>query len=180
MNQNEQDLQGFIQIRDEIHEEIKKIAPNVLNLQNAIKGVAAQGDVLKKLSETVQEHIKTALNEAAQDLAFTASEALASKIEEKIQEILHPLEHSIQQARRALEVSKGAKYRKLLLCAALGCFLCGGIGTGVGYVYAKRHTYVLPEDFITMYALGREYKETLSKKHLQNDKRAKKTMTKDS
>ena len=45
MNQNEEDTQRFIQIRDEINEEIKKIGPNVIQLQEATTALLSHVDV---------------------------------------------------------------------------------------------------------------------------------------
>ena len=66
MNQNEQDIQRFIQIRDEINEEIKKIGPNVTQLQDATTALLSHIDVFKELSRTAQEHMKIAVQGAAQ------------------------------------------------------------------------------------------------------------------
>ena len=167
MNQNEQDIQRFIQIRDEINEEIKKIGPNVIQLQEATTALLSHIDVFKELSKTAQEHMKIAVQGAAQDMAHSASVAFSTKIENQVHEILTILDQSVQYAKRTLESSRGTKYRNLMLFSFLGCLLCGLSGTGLGYFYAKRNLYSLPPDLMKMYALGYEYKAALSKMSVQ-------------
>jgi hypothetical protein len=162
---NEQDIQQFMQIRDEIHEEIKKIGSHTASLQDATKSLLSQVDVFKSLSQTAQEQMKAIINDASHDMAHTVSEDLYSKLEGKVQEILTPLDQSVQYARRTLDVSKGVKLRKLVLLCSIGGLFCCFMGASLGYFYAKRHNYALPSDFIKMYALGYEYKQILSKKN---------------
>lgn len=113
MNQNEQEIQRFIQIRDEINEEIKKIGPNVTQLQDTTTALLSHVDVFKELSKTAQEHMKIAIQSASQDMAHSASEAFSTKIETKIQEILTTLDQSVQYAKRTLDSSRTTKYRNL-------------------------------------------------------------------
>ncbi|MBP9777355.1 MAG: hypothetical protein KBD36_05905 [Alphaproteobacteria bacterium] len=176
MNQNEQDIQRFIQIRDEINEEIKKIGPNVIQLQEATTALLSHVDVFKELSKTAQEHMRIAIQGAAQDMAHSASEAFSTKIESQVQEILTTLDQSVQYAKRTLDSSRGTKYRNLRSLSILGCLLCGISGTGLGYFYAKRNPCSLPPDLMKMYALGYEYKAAHSKMSGQEKQKMEKLM----
>ncbi len=167
MNQNEQDIQRFIQIRDEINEEIKKIGPNVIQLQEATTALLSHVDVFKELSKTAQNDMKIAVQGAAQDMAQSASVAFSTKIEAQVQEILTTLDQSVQYAKRTLESSKRTKRQNLRSLFILGCLLCGLSGTGLGYFYAKRNPCSLPPDLMKMYSLGYEYKAALSKMSVQ-------------
>ena len=120
MNQNEQDIQRFIQIRDEINEEIKKIGPNVTQLQEATTALLSHVDVFKGLSKTAQEHMKVAIQSAAQDMAHSASEAFSSKIEAQVQEVLTTLDQSVQYAKRTLESFRRTKRQNLRFLFILG------------------------------------------------------------
>lgn len=171
---NDQDIQQFMQIRDEIHEEIKKIGPFIIALQDATKGLLSQVDVFKTLSQTAQEHMRKTINDASHDMAYTVSDVLYSKLEGKVQEILTPLDESAQYARRTLDVSKKSKTRKLILLCSIGGLFCSFIGASFGYFYARSHNYALPSNFIKMYALGYEYKTLLSKKNLQEKQKGEK------
>lgn len=176
MNQNEQDIQRFIQIRDEINEEIKKIGPNVTQLQEATTALLSHVDVFKELSKTAQEHMKIAVQGAAQDMAHSASVAFSTKIETQVQEILTTLDQSVQYAKRTLDSSRTSKHRNLRPLSILGCLLCGLSGTGLGYLYAKRNPCSLPPDLIKMYSLGYEYKASLSKMSGQEKQKMEKLM----
>ena len=167
MNQNEQDIQRFIQIRDEINEEIKKIGPNVTQLQDTTTALLSHIDVFKKLSKTAQEHMKVAIQGAAQDMAHSASEAFSTKIENQVQEILTTLDQSVQYAKRTLDSSRTTRYRNFRFLFILGCLLCGLSGAGLGYFYAKRNPCSLPPDLMKMYSLGYEYKAAFSKMSVQ-------------
>lgn len=169
---NDHDIQRYLQIRDEIFEEIKKIGPAVINLQDATKSLLSQVDVFKALSQRVEEHLKEAITDASHELAHTVAQDFSTKIDSQIQPILTTLDQSVQYARRTLEVSKSAKIRKMFLLCVVGSFISGIIGAGVGYFYTKRHSYTLPPDFLKMYALGHQYKESLSKKGLQEKRKS--------
>lgn len=160
----DQDIQRFMHIRDEIQEEIKKIGPQVISLQEATRSLLSQVDVFKVLSERAQEEMKRTLKEASAEMAQSVSQELSSTIESQIQEILTPLDQSAQYARRSLDIAtKTNPVKRVLILFAAG-LICGVMGAGMGYIYAKRNLYALPPDFIKMYAAGLEYKETLSKK----------------
>src|SRR5437660_10293684 len=97
---NDQDIQQYMQIRDEIQAEIKKIGPSIASLQEATKSLASQVDVFKALSHNAQDQMKVTIKEASGDMAQSVSDNLLSKIEVQIQEILTPLDQSAQYARR--------------------------------------------------------------------------------
>lgn len=175
---NEQDIQQAMQIRDEIHEEIKKIGSHTASLQDATKSLLSQVDVFKSLSQTAQEHMRKTINDASHDMAHTVSDVLYAKLEGKVQEILTPLDESVQYARRTLDVSKKIKIRKLILFCSIGGLFCCFMGASFSYFYARRHNYALPSDFLKMYALGYEYKTILGKKNPQEKQKPGKRGTK--
>lgn len=172
---NDHDIQRFVQIRDEIHEEIKKIGPSVINLQEATKSLLSQVDVFKTLSQRAEEHLKQAITDASHEMAQAAAQYFSDKINGQIQPILTTLDQSVQYARRTLEISNGAKVRRLVSLCVVGALVSGITGAGLGYFYARRHSYTLPPDFLKMYALGLQYKEALSKTKPQEKRPAKKS-----
>ncbi|HUX79614.1 MAG TPA: hypothetical protein VMW10_07740 [Alphaproteobacteria bacterium] len=159
MEQNETEIYRFMQIREEIHQEIKKIEPCVLSLQDAGKGFVAHFEVFQKLSQQVQEQIKAVALETAQDLAQVSLDQISQIIDDMLKDKLKSLDQSVQKASRVLNEATGTKYRKLILCFVLGIIISGVMGFGGGIVYSKRNTYSLPADFIKMYALGLSVKE---------------------
>lgn len=162
MKQEEQDIQRFLQIREEIHEEIKKINPSVTLFQDTTQRFSAQLEELQKLSQITQDHLKSAIRGAALEMAEIASVEFAGKTEDKINAIIAPLDHSIKNARKSFDVSTKAKIKKLVLITFSATFSSGLIGFGGGFLYCKRHAYYLPPDFIKMYALGFTVKEASS------------------
>jgi preprotein translocase subunit Sss1 len=159
MEQNETEIYRFMQIREEIHQEIKKIEPCILSLQDAGKGFVAHFEVFQKLSQQVQEQIKAVAMEVSQDIAQVSLEQVSQTIDDLLKDKLKVLDQSVQKASRVLNEATGTKYRKLILCFALGFVLSGLIGFGGGVIYSKRNTYALPPDFIKMYALGLSVRE---------------------
>ena len=75
--QKNDDLERYMQLRDEIQESIKKIDPSVAQLQGAISRFVSQFDVFQKLSQDTQEQLKRVLKETSQDIAQTAAEQLS-------------------------------------------------------------------------------------------------------
>lgn len=162
MEQNETEIYRFMQIREEIHQEIKKIEPCILNLQDAGKGFVVHFEVFQKLSQQVQEQIKAVAMEVSEDMAQVSLEQISQIMDDMLKDKLKSLDQSVQKASRVLNETTGAKYRKLILCFALGIVISGFMGFGGGIIYSKRNTYALPTDFIKMYALGLSVKEASS------------------
>ncbi|OJW46906.1 MAG: hypothetical protein BGO67_07290 [Alphaproteobacteria bacterium 41-28] len=176
MKQEEQNIQRYLQIREDIHEEIKKISPSVAAFQDTVQRFAAQLEELQKLSQTTQDHIKSAIKSAALEMADIASGEFSEKTEDKINIIITNLDHSVKNARKALDVSAKTKMRKMLLFTFTGILLSGFMGFGGGFLYCKRNAYYLPADFIKMYALGYDIKEALSKMSFEEKRQFEKLM----
>jgi hypothetical protein len=56
--QNEHDIERYLQIRDEIQDAIKQIDPSVAQLNGVTKQFVAPFDVFQKLSRNANEHIE--------------------------------------------------------------------------------------------------------------------------
>ena len=150
----ENDIQRFMQIRDQVHEEIKKIGTHVATLEQTNKRLVAHFDVFKKLSTDAEEHIKFVIKEAASNMARVAAKEFSQLIEDSLRHRLMDLDKSVQNAQRVLNETMGDKYRKLVRFSFLGCVLLGIIGFGGGYFYAKQNTYALPANFMKTYVQG--------------------------
>lgn len=162
----ENDIQRFMQIRDQVHEEIKKIGTHVATLEQTNKRLVAHFDVFKKLSTDAEEHMKIVIKEAASNMARVAAKEFSQLIEDTIRHRLLDLDKSVQNAQRVLNETMGEKYKKLVLFSFIGFVFLGFIGFGGGYFYAKKNTYALPENFIKMYARGLNAQaESLEKQH---------------
>ncbi|OJW55202.1 MAG: hypothetical protein BGO67_00405 [Alphaproteobacteria bacterium 41-28] len=174
----EQDIQRFLKIREEIYEEIKKINPCITLLQDTTQRFAAQLEELQKLSQITQDHIKSAIKGAALEMAEIASVEFSGKTEEKINVIIAPLDHSIKNARKSIDTSTKAKIKKLVLIAFSATFIMGLISFGGGFFYSKRNTYYLPPDFIRLYALGYDTQKAILKMSPQEKRQFEKFLKK--
>jgi hypothetical protein len=153
-HQFDYDIQRFMQIREQIHEEIKKIGTHVTTLDATNKRLISHFDVFKELSKMAQKEVSAAIIKAAQDMAKGAAQDFSKTIHESLSSELSRLNTSISNASYVLEETMGQKYRKLILFSVLGCLLFGFAGFGGGYIYAKRTAYEIPRDFFKMYERG--------------------------
>src|SRR3990167_4738537 len=128
----EDDIQRFMQIREQIHDEIKKIGSHTTTLSETNKRLISHFDVFKELSKTAQEDISASITKSAHDMAKTASQEFSKTIHESLSSELARLNTSISKASYVLDESMGQKYRKLVLFSFLGCLLCGFAGVGGG------------------------------------------------
>jgi hypothetical protein len=154
MTQIEQEIHRFIQIRNEIQEEINKISPCVANLQETGKLLVSHFEVFRQISKNTQDQMPAIIQAASQTMAKTISDEASQFIRHALEEKITALDQSVQNASYILNETMGSKYRKLFLFSFLGIVLIGLISFGGGYFYAKQNTYALPVDFIKVYALG--------------------------
>ena len=148
MEQNEQDLQRFLQIREEIHKEIEKIQPNVLLLQETTNRFGAHFSVFEKLSQNAQEQIKSTLKNAALDMAELGAEELSKRVEDQIQNILINLDQSVCEARSILESVSKKNTLKTITIVTLLILLSLSIGFGLGGYYYEKRSYSLSREFL--------------------------------
>ena len=163
MGQKEQDIQRFLQIREEIHEEIKKIQPSVSSLQEAIKRFVSHFDVFQKLSQNAQEHMKSALKEASHEMVEIAADAFSEKIENQLQETIRKLDQAVKNGSQIFDRVNRTKSKHLRNLACVGCLLSTFFGFGFGYIYAKKNTYFLSRDVLEAYLLGSNLQKAWSK-----------------
>lgn len=168
--QKNDDLERYMQLRDEIQESIKKIDPSVAQLQGAISRFVSQFDVFQKLSQDTQEQLKRVLKETSQDIAQTATKQLSQRIDEMIKDKIYLLDESILNASKVLNESTKSKYRKLLFVSCIGIFLSGLAGFSYGQIYSKKNTFTLPPQFMRAYLTGNDFNEALKKMTSQEKK----------
>lgn len=161
MEQYEQDLQRFLQLRNEIEEELKKIAPNLSHLDKTSKLLASHFDVFRELAKNTREQIPAIIKQASTDLIKGSSEQLSQLLDELLKSKIKMLNDSIEKASYTLRETMGQKYRKVILFTSLGVVLSGFAGFGGGYFYATYSGYKLPSDFGNIYELGKSYKRRL-------------------
>lgn len=174
MKPTEQEIHRFLQIRNEIQEEINKISPCVASLQETGKLLISHFDVFRQISKNTQDQMPAIIHASSHTMAKTISDEASQLIKNALEEKIISLDQSVQNASQILNGTMGSKYRKAIALAVLGILLTGLISFGGGYFYAKQNTYALPADFIKMYALGLSVKEappsseqTLSKKQVK-------------
>ncbi len=154
MTQIEQEIHRFIQIRNEIQEEVNKIPPCVASLQETGKLLVSHFEVFRQISKNTQDQMPIIIQTASQTMAKTISDEASQFIRHTLEEKITALDQSVENASQILNETAGSKNRKLLLLSFLGLLLTGLISFGGGYFYAKQNTYALPVDFIKMYSLG--------------------------
>ncbi len=154
MEQTEQDIRRFMQIRNEIRDEISKIGPHVDQLQEAGKNLVSHFDVFRQIVKETQTQLPVIIQTASHNMAKTTSDQMALLLESMLQSKIRALDQSVHHASEILNEAMGSKYRKLIFFLFIGILLSGLFGFGGGYIYARQNTYSLPADFIKMYALG--------------------------
>ena len=159
MEQAEQDIRRFMQIRNEIQNEISKIGPHVNQLQEAGKNLVSHFDVFRQIVKETQTQLPVIIQNASHNMAKTAAEQLSLVLESMLQDKVKTLDHSVHYASEILNEWMSTKYRKVIFFAFIGVLLSGLLGFGGGYIYARQNTYALPSDFIKMYALGLSVKD---------------------
>ncbi|MBX9621905.1 MAG: hypothetical protein K2X28_07800 [Alphaproteobacteria bacterium] len=169
----ENDIQRFMQIREQVHEEIKKISTYATTLDQTNKRLVAHFDVFEKLSQETQEHMKVVIKEAAREMARESAQQFSQLIKDSIIHRLLELDRSVQNAQSVLDETMGDKYKKLVFFCFISVVFSGLIGLGGGYFYAKQNTYALPENFIRTYARGLNAPLITEKQHVEKQTRKK-------
>lgn len=125
-------------IGEEFTETLDKIEPAIAQLHEATKTIYEQMKTLKSLSQTAQEQIESALKEATKTMGETVAKNIAAAAENRIHEILQPLERSAQYALRALHDTKLRKRLRMAGFFCLSCLVTGLIGFGGGYMWKQK------------------------------------------
>ena len=164
MNQTdfEQEIQRFMQIRNEIRQEIDRIPSVCANLQESGKLLASHFEVFRQIAKNTEDKMPAIIHAASHTMAKTVSDEASQFIKGALGEKITSFNQSVQNASHILNETKSSKYRKLFLFSLSGLLMSHLISFGGGYFYAKQNTYVLPTDFIKMYALGLSVKNASS------------------
>lgn len=165
MSPIEKEMQRFVQVRNEIQEEINKIGPCVSSLQETGKLLVSHFDVFRQISKNTQEQMPVIIQTASQTMAKTISDETSQLIKSTLEEKILVLDESVQNASQILNESMSSKHRKAIAVVALVLFLTGLMSFMGGYFYARKNTYALPTDFIKMYALELSVQETPPSSH---------------
>lgn len=172
MKQNEQEIQRFLQIREEIHDEIKKIEPSVALLQETTKRFIAHFDVFQKLSQGAQEQIRSVIKGASQEMAETMARELSEKVDTQLHEILRALDQSVHNARDVLESISRKNNMKVGAISTLLIFFGILLGFESGYFYNERRTYSLSRELLETYQRGEKSQKTEPKIIPKNNPRS--------
>ncbi len=162
MNPTEIEIQRFMQIRNEIQDEISKIGPQVTQLQQAGKTLISHFDVFRQIVKETQTQLPVIIEAASHNMAKATVEQMSLILDTLLQDNIRNLNQSVSTAAEILQEATGLKYRKMIFFLCLGILLSGLMGFGGGYIYARQNTYALPADFIKMYALGLSVKDGVS------------------
>lgn len=169
----ENDIQRFMQVREQVHEEIKKIGTYVATLDQTNKRLIAHFDVFKKLSGETQEHMKVTIKGAAMEMARESAQQFSQLIKDSITHRLLDLDRSVKNAQRVLDETMEDKYTKLTFFCFIGVIFSCLLGLGGGYYFAKQSTYTLPDDFIRTYVRGLNAPQVVEKQPVERLKRRK-------
>lgn len=139
MEQNKQDIQRFMQIREEIHQEIEKIPPIVLQLQEMTNRFVGHFKIFETLSQNAQDQLKATIRNASFEMADLASEEFMKRIESQVQRTLSSLDQSVIEAKEVLgKVSRGSFLKMTFLITLL---ILLSLSTGFilgGYYYENK------------------------------------------
>lgn len=173
-DQKENDIQRYLQLREDMNTAIEKIDPSVAKLNETTKRFISHFDVFQKMTQDAREQMKQSIKEAAHDISNTAAEQLSQKIDILLKDKVKTLDEAIENAIAVLKETMSLKYRKLLLLSCLGVMLGGLAGFGGGHIYAKHNTYEFPREIINLSALAYQYKRALEKMTPQQKEKLKK------
>jgi hypothetical protein len=152
-NEIETNLLRFMQIRDDFYNAVKEIQPSVAQLKETNKSLVSHFDVLRQISKNTEDNIQVVIKSAAKDMGHAEFSHL---IDDILKASIKDLDQSIVHAKRILNETLKTKYIKLVFASITGCLLFGLAGFGVGYAYSKKHTYALPNNFVSTYVVGLE------------------------
>ncbi len=172
----ENDIQRFMQIRDQVHEEIKKIAVHVATLDATNKRFVAHFDVFEKLAKKCEDQVYAAIKAAAFDLNRESTKAFSPLIEKLLREQILKLEQAIRTAEKTLCTAVEEKNNRPFYYSLLGWLFLVSIGFGIGSIVYLRNAPIFPQEFIEkMDLLEYQLEEGFLKRNSQEEmKKAKK------
>ena len=144
----ENDIQRLMQIREEAHQEIKKIGAYVATLDATNKRLVANFDVFEKLSKKAEDQIYLTIKTAGHDLMEESTKLFSPMIENLPREQILKLEQAIRTAEKTLCAAVEEKNNRPFYYTLLGWLFLISIGFGIGSIISHRSTTVLPQDFI--------------------------------
>ena len=157
MDHNEQDLQRFMQIREEIHNELEKIPPLVLQLQEMTHRVHGYFKVFESLSQNAQDQLKATIKNASFEMAELAAEEFMQRIENQVHSVLADLEQSVTETRRVLKKMTKKNALKIIFIGAFLVSLSFAIGFILGGTYYEKKSQVLLQEFLKPLSIKEAY-----------------------
>lgn len=146
-NEFEHDIQRFMQIRDQIHSEVKKIGAHASTLDETNKRLVAHFDVFKEIADDSEEQISSAIKEAAQEMAKESIRSLAPLLESLLEEQILSLKRSIATAESCLSSAIEEKNTRPFFYSFLLWSLLFTVGFGVRGLIPPS-TGILPEQLL--------------------------------
>ena len=143
----ENDIQRFMQIRDQVHEEIKKIGVYVATLEETNKRLVAHFDVFEKVSKKAEDQIYLTIKTAGHDLMQESTKLFSPMIENLLREQILKLEQAIRSAEKTLSSAIEEKNHRPFYYTLLGWLFLLSIGFGIGSIIAHWSAPVLPQEF---------------------------------
>jgi len=157
------DLQRFMQIREQVQEEIKKIGSHVSTLESTNKRLVAHFDVFEKMSKKAEDQIHAAITAAGFDLARESTRIFSPLIEKLLRDEIIQLNQSVHSAEGVLNRAMEEKEKRPFLYTFLWWSLLVAIGFGVGCLVSHWSTSVLPEELTQKMQLLHQKVDALSK-----------------
>ena len=170
----ENDIQRFMQIRDQVHEEIKKIGAHVTTLADTNKRLVAHFDVFEKISKKTEDQIYAAIKAAAHDMSRESVRLFSPIIEELLRKQILQLDQSVKAAERTLCAAMEEKNRKPFYYSLLWWLFLATAGFGIGSIVSRQNTPILPDRLIQKIDVLGQRMEVLSKKNIQEKKKREK------
>ncbi len=137
MKQEERELQRYLQIRDQMQDEIKSVKEQVEQLREITKRFIAHFDVFERLSEDAREQIRLEIRNAACEMARLTASEISSLIHEKVDATAKRLNQTVSEAEKGLSRLNKHNNKRLLLIAGLACLLCLSAGFGLALLYFR-------------------------------------------
>jgi ElaB/YqjD/DUF883 family membrane-anchored ribosome-binding protein len=165
-------IQRFIQIRDEIHEEIKKITPNVDLLRETTKRFIAHFDVFKELSSNAEKQLESVIKNAAEEMAAFSSHRFQELTQAPLEEVIWKLSDSAKTAQERLDATTKINHKKYWGMVCIASLLWGVVGFSAGSFFTNKHHPPLSPQVLQTYQLGLE----LEKAWLKADEKTKRAI----
>lgn len=167
----ENDIQRFMQIRDQVHEEIKKIAVHVATLDATNKRFVAHFDVFEKVSKKAEDQIYLTIKTAGHDLMQESTKLFSPMVEALLREQILKLDQAIRTAEKTLYAAMEEKNNRPFYYTLLGWLFLISIGFGIGSIVSHRNAPVFPQEFIEKMEFLRYKVDTLAKRSTQEEKK---------